>query len=75
MNPLFVDKYFLKLEPKLSKIVNTSVHLQEDDTIIGKIIEYNKSTGFAKILLFESVYVKHLLEVVPLENIIFPSQA
>lgn len=48
-----------QLEKNLSEVINKPVNLK--DTIIGKIIEYDKETGIAKINI-EEIFSSDIME-------------
>lgn len=76
---LSVSDYFVRLESGLdeSQINNLPVVFNgEMETVVGKMLGYNKKTGWVKVHLSKQVPYDALLRVgVPIKNIVFPGVA
>lgn len=68
-----VNEYFLKVDTNLDwdMVINGPVHAKNSAEAIGKIVGYDRLTGFVKIRLFYDVNYKELLPGVPMEHIVF----
>lgn len=75
-----INTYYFQLEKFKDNIIGNPVFAQDEfghivNIIVGKITEYDASTGICKIKLNKSVDYRHINQKVSLNHIEFPYKA